>query len=104
MLQADMLDLVPGAGTTHHFKLIDGEFSEADATEVLLVLLNNKINFHNLQIFRIREQTGGDVSTHEDRVAQLEADRALLSQVLADMTGGGGRLKLEATVRVSPVE
>jgi len=55
----------------NNYTLINGTFSANDATKILLDMINNKINYHHLQIHSISERFNGDVSHSEKRIAEL---------------------------------
>ena len=57
--------------TTENFKLVDGTFSAADASDLLLALVKSKIAFHNLEKLSNQERFGRDVAHSERRLAQL---------------------------------
>ena len=60
-------------------KLIEGKFSPEDAKEVLLELINHKINFHYLKNFSSEERFGQSIEGSKKRIEYLkEAKRKLL--------------------------
>ena len=60
-------------------KLIEGKFSPEDAKEVLLELINHKINFHSLKNFSSEERFSQTIEGSKKRIEYLkEAKRKLL--------------------------
>ena len=66
-----------------NFKLIDGTFLPEEAKVILTTLINNKIDYHNLQIFSDGERFGEEITAKTtQRIAELKQDLAsLLTQV-----------------------
>lgn len=59
---------------TIDFKLIDGEFNQKDAKEVLVQLINDKINFHVRRNFSSKIRFGYADENSEKRITALNAD------------------------------
>lgn len=57
---------------TKKFSLVEGTFDAADAKEILLTLLMNKIKYHNGRIFSHEERFGKPCSFSIKRKAELE--------------------------------
>lgn len=56
-------------------ELVKGSFTPQEAREVLLQLLNSKINFHNLKNWSSRETFGKPDANSEQRINYLEESR-----------------------------
>lgn len=65
---------------TEQQPLIKGCFHPHDAKEILSSLFHNKMQFHSMASFSIRERTGEDVSFHKQRIVELAKS---LDQILA---------------------
>ena len=67
--------------------LVNGTFTPGEAQELLLALLNSKINFHNTKDFSSRERFGRPDADSQERLKHLKAARerviSTFSQVLA---------------------
>lgn len=57
--------------TNPEFQLIDGTYTPADAHELLLTLITDKINFHNMHIHSTKERFNGDTKHSEGRILAL---------------------------------
>lgn len=68
--------------TSHQYKLIDGTFTGENARHILMELIQNKIKYHQLQIFSIHERFNGDASASEKRIAELKQVAEDLKKVL----------------------
>lgn len=89
---------------THTFKLIDSTYSAFDAREIISTLLTDKIRFLNVQILSIRERYGHDTFDLENRVKELEADRARMVEVLTAAIKDGSIVDILSEVHVSTRE
>jgi len=67
---------------TQDYKIIDGTFMPADASRFLMRLINDKIDYHNLEILSIRERFNGDVSHSIRRIDELKETQESIRQVL----------------------
>jgi hypothetical protein len=64
-------------------KLVDGTFTANEAREILLALINKKINFHELKSFQSWEKNHqADLSPFKARISQLEKERKLLQRFI----------------------
>ncbi len=57
--------------STQRYKLLDGTFSPAEATQILLSLVKSKIDFHDREKFSNEERFGRDVAHSERRLTEL---------------------------------
>lgn len=76
------------------FKLIDGEFPLAEARELILALLEYKINFHSRESFRSEIRKG----QKDDRSLKRKQELQVTRESFLKMVSG---LDPETTVRVT---
>jgi len=88
----------------NEYALIDGTFSAGDASKILLEIINNKINFHNLQIHSITERFGGDTSLSEKRIKKLIKTGTALKKVLAAAEKKGQRVDVYCPIEIKIVK
>ena len=69
-------------------KLIEGEFTDEDAREVLLGLLSYKLNFHDLKNFSHMEREGVEHTASVKRMQALKADQLLIISWLRGIESG----------------
>lgn len=81
-------------------KLISGIFSTEDATDILLHLIDKKINYHSCRIFSMSEKFGIDDEHSRRRIAELKSTRAQIQQILETSRLTGKHLKIEADIRI----
>jgi len=60
---------------TERFTLIKGEFTKQEARDILLGMINYKINFHELRNFSSSIQQGEQDDSSLKRINELEATR-----------------------------
>ncbi len=82
------------------YKLIDGEFEPTDARSILFTLVNDKINFHSMQSFGIKERTSGDTSFHDKRIKELAQTNIDIKNVMDYATENNLRLKIKGNIEI----
>ena len=65
-------------------KLVDGSFLPSEAGKVLFSLINNKINYHNLELFSAQERSDGDVEHSKSRIEYLKNASEQLSNFIKE--------------------
>ena len=88
----------------HSIKLIEGEFTPSQTRSVLLELIGNKIRYHTLEAFSIKERFNGDVSCSEKRVAELKEASAQVEEILRYSSEKGLNLNIESFIDIKFVE
>lgn len=83
--------------------LIKGQFSPEEAREVLLSLINSKIQFHELQIMRKKARGEADIDASLQRIDDLEKSREQILELTSMYDSLGCELELEAEVVLSLV-
>lgn len=68
---------------TETIVLIKGTFTPNEAREILLQLLDSKINFHNLKNWSARERFGKPDADSEQRLKHLSESRAKVQTLVA---------------------
>lgn len=87
------------------FKLVKGEFTSEEAGKILFSLIQNKINYHNVEMLsrQIRFGFDDDVSHSEKRVADLKKINKSLIAFLKKAGVEGKRVEVNATFELSVV-
>ncbi len=86
---------------THNLKLIDGEFTPAEARKMILDLVSSKINYHAMEAFSIRERFNGDVAYSEKRIEELKKARSCLEDFINQASDNGLNLKVESVINIA---
>ena len=66
----------------HEFKLVKGEFSAEETKNILFTLINNKIKFHQLDLFSKSERNTGNKAISENRIKELTESKEELESFL----------------------
>jgi len=86
------------------YSIIDGTFMPGDASRILLGIINDKINYHNLEILSIRERFNGDVSHSIKRIDELTEIREELRRVLAIATDNEMEVRVKCSLKLELVK
>jgi hypothetical protein len=86
------------------YSLIDGTFTASDASKILLEIINNKINYHNLQIHSITERFGGDTSLSEKRIKKLLKTAKALKKVFAVAEKKGLNVEIYCPIEIKMIK
>ena len=87
--------------TEQKVQLIKGSFTPSEATDVVLSLLEEKINFHKLQRIRWCEgHFGADTSYADQRIAELEAEKVMARTFIRQAREQGRCLKINGTLEI----
>ena len=76
--------------TDQKIRLVDGEFTPNEASDIILALLDQKINFHKLQRLAIWE---GDINANtsfpNNRIEELEQEASFWRELIAGLEEKG---------------
>lgn len=88
------------------YKLIEGQFSPSDATNILFALFNSKINFHQLESFRIQEKNyvNRESIRHEERVQELKEAYKYLKNIVNEASNEDMDLEIHGTIIMKAVK
>lgn len=86
--------------THHQFKIINSTYKGAEAQEVLLSLLNDKIRFLEHQIFGREVRFGEDMEHLKRRVKELCAAKLEVREVIERAKVSGDLLEISCDVHI----
>jgi hypothetical protein len=81
-------------------KFIDGTFNTEDASEILLAVLNDKINFHSTLLFSNTERFGVDASNSQLRIKELREDKERVVAMMKEAKESGALVKVGSTISI----
>jgi hypothetical protein len=84
------------------FKLIEGIFTELEAQEVILTLLDRKINFHHHKNFMHHEKLGSDCTASLNRIEKLKKNREEMVTYFKEMKDSVN-FSIEANVIINTI-
>ncbi|MBT8206091.1 MAG: hypothetical protein KJP14_11210 [Eudoraea sp.] len=91
--------------TQQNIQLVDGEFTPSEASDVILSLIEQKINFHKLQRLALCEgHYGADTEYPDDRIGELEMERAIARDFISQVRYQGKKLKINGILEISLVD
>lgn len=89
---------------TYEIDLIDGKFTPLETSKVLFSLLNNKINYHNLEVFSSQIRDEGNVENSKKRLKKLNKDADLLDKLIKDAVQSGKTFEISSTIVIKLVD
>lgn len=88
-----------------NIELVNGEFSLNEANEVVLALLDQKLNFHKTKKFQLwTRNNNADFATLDKRIAELEKEKEIAEQFLKTHQGTPAKLRLDANLKISVID
>lgn len=88
---------------TETIELIKGTFTPDEAREILLRLLNSKINFHNLKNWSSRERFGKPDAASEERLRHLEESRKKVEALVSESINEEKTMIINSSVEINIV-
>jgi hypothetical protein len=85
---------------TENINLIKGKFSPAEAKEILVKLINHKINFHQMKNFSLEERFGKPDKRSENRIAQLKKSSERVTAIIESAQKKEYSLRIDSTVKI----
>lgn len=85
---------------TETIELIKGTFTPDEAREVLLRMLNSKIDFHNLKNLSSRERFGKPDSYSEQRLEVLKEARKKVETLISNSIDEEKKLTIKSSIEI----
>ena len=86
---------------TQTIELLKGTFSPLDAQEILLQLLDSKINFHNLKNWSSRERLGKPDAFSEQRLNDLKESRKKVQMLVSESISEEKNITLNSSIEIN---
>lgn len=88
--------------TTQKIQLVEGEFTVSEASDVVLSLLNEKINFHKLQRLSLCEgHESANTKFPDGRITELEHEKSVAKEFFAEARSKGTTIKIDGVLNIS---
>lgn len=84
-----------------NFKLIDGVFEPADAKKMIVSLINNKINYHNLEDFSNHIRFNEDLVHSQKRVSELQEAKNNIAEIVEFAEQNKMKLELKSIIEIN---
>ncbi len=89
--------------TQETIQLVEGVFSPAEAADVLLTLINDKIKFHTIHALHLKGDYEDDTLNSEKRIEQLREAKKLVYQIVVNARDKGHKLKIDSTITIQKI-
>jgi hypothetical protein len=88
--------------TTQEINLIEGNFTPTEASDILIALIDHKINFHKLERMSVYAlQPDGDITESSGRIHELECDKGITKDFISIARREGKKLKISGTIQLT---
>jgi hypothetical protein len=84
--------------------LIEGDFSDIEAREVLVNLYLTKIRFHEMKNFSSKERFGKEDKNSLDKIAELKTTLKKINEFITEVSLNKQRIIINATIALSVSE
>lgn len=82
------------------FRLINGTYTADEAGEILLSLINHKIDFHETHLFACEERNERDRLNSEQRIEQLKESAKLVEEMIEQARQQGASISVESIAHI----
>jgi len=86
-----------------HIKFIQGNFTPAEAADVLLSLLNDKIKFHTVKALNLRQNEKDSVCSSTERILRLKEAKKRVEELVVSAHKNGMELKIDSSIEINLV-
>ncbi|NJB36190.1 MULTISPECIES: hypothetical protein [Flavobacteriaceae] len=88
--------------TKTEIQLVDGTFTVSEATDLLVALLEEKINFHKLHRLSLGERyPDSDTDYDDNRIHQLMQERTRVKKLYQEIDNPSAKIKIEGILNIS---
>lgn len=83
------------------FQLIDGTFTPAEASRVLLALVKSKVDYHSMEKFSNEERFGQDPTHSEKRLRELKILNTAMEMFIASAASAKQNLRIDGRIEIT---
>lgn len=88
--------------TKQNIHLVDGSFTPSEASDVIMSLIDQKINFHKLQRLALCEGFyGADTEYPDGRIGELEKEKEIAREFIKQVRNQGKKLKINGVLEIT---
>jgi len=88
---------------TENVTFIDGQFSPAEAADILFSIINDKIKFHTVKSLNLSHGEQGTNRNSEERIRQLKEAKKIIEQSVLKAHRDGFELEVNSTIEIKLV-
>jgi homoserine dehydrogenase len=81
--------------------LIDGQFSDEEANDILMNVFLKKITFHERKDFSAIEMHGASDKNEKDRIITLKKEMEKAHKIIAEAKSKNQRLRINSEIKIS---
>lgn len=86
---------------TQKIQLVKGDFTPSEASDIIMNLINEKINFHKLQRLQMWEGNHKCSTDQLDgRIGELQKEKEIALEFINSIRGLGKNLKINGTLEI----
>jgi hypothetical protein len=82
---------------------IKGRYSPAEAADVLLSLINDKIKFHSVKSLNLRHEDSDSIEISEGRIKGLKEAKKIVEQLVLSAHKNGFELEINSNIEIKLV-
>ena len=86
---------------TETLSLIDGQFSDEEAKDILMNVFLKKITFHERKNFSELEMHGESDQNAQSRITALKQEMEKVHEIIAEAKSKNQRLKISSEIKIS---
>jgi len=84
--------------------LIEGLFKPSEASDILINMIDKKINFHKLKMIQIFEGNHNDPCEYDHgRIDELRAEKEKLQHIIRQARTSGKKLRIKSEIKIVEV-
>jgi len=83
---------------------IEGDFTYAEAKEILINIFSSKINFHTLKNWSSQERFGKDDEIAQKRIPALKNEMKKIEGILSEAKAKNKKLVVSSDIKISLLE
>lgn len=93
------------ANFNQNVQLVQGIFSPAQAREIILSLITQKINFHKMEEVQLWEQNHDtDLQPLKNRIQELEKEKVRAKKFIEEVAVAGKNLEINGTLHMKMID
>ncbi|MBZ9777385.1 hypothetical protein LB452_00485 [Psychroflexus sp. CAK8W] len=86
-------------------KLVEGEFTPSQASDILHALIDQKINYHKIENLQHWEQDHNkDPKPYIQRIQELENEKKAIDHYLSNIKKEGKKLSIDGVLNLKPID
>ncbi len=87
-----------------NIRFIRGHYSPAEAADVLLSLVNEKIKFHTVKLLNLRHEVVDSDQSSEERINNLKEVKKTIEQLVLTAHKNGLELEINSSIAIKLVD